>query len=551
MKIQRARLEEKSSGDGGDGGFVVRRPDLLDGRFSAVLGRLKTAGGSDEVEDPKDDSGICENSPLSTESSSNLQTWAVTRPIHDAITDLSIEGETELLVEEIRNRLRQHNLAPNSIISTIISLRRMSDFPAINTIYGSLFTDPNPPSRVTISCGDLLPRHTNIAIYLTVQPAKTDRQGLHVQGRSYWAPANIGPYSQAITFPIHSPLDSGEVSSGSPRLVHVAGQIPLVPASMELPTTEDGGGGFQLQLALSLQHLWRIGTAMGVQWWTSAAVYLPRDSQKQQSGGALTVRGKALLAWRAWEVAHGYGLTSPEGDGDDDDDEDGPDLWDRKFNPAYMSYGGTGGAEEARPKLPDYSVLQQRGDGDSRDGEGAGEKPVPFLFAAEVDELPRSAEAEWHAHAGLSHVRATAPGSPEPAAEVAIYDQTYDTGLGRCRVHRCSLLSGADASTHSTVAVEVDDAASAAAGPAALGEAVRQADELLGAGARRGGPPGEGHSPGPYLLYVDAGIFGREQIGDAVRERGLAVIPCASIYGGPRGVRLAVVALYRTTSSRG
>ncbi|ROW18360.1 hypothetical protein VPNG_00196 [Cytospora leucostoma] len=542
MRIQRARLEEKSSGDEGDGGFVVRRPDLLDGRFSAVLGRIQTADGSDEVEDPKDGSVSCELPPLTTESSSSLQTWVVTRPVHDAVTDLSIEGETELLIEEIRNRLHHHNLPPSSIISTIISLRRMSDFPAINKIYGFLFTEPNPPSRVTISCGDLLPQHTNIAIYLTVQPANADRQGLHVQGRSYWAPANIGPYSQAITFPIHDPLDGGEVSSGGPRAVHIAGQIPLVPASMELPAAVFGGG-FELQLALSLQHLWRIGVAVGVQWWTSAAVYFPRNGAKQP-----TAREKALLAWKAWEAAHGYGL-SPGGDDDgDDDNEDGPDLWDRKFNPAYMSYGGTGCAEEERPKLPDYSILQREGGDDGEEEEDGGEKPVPFLFAAEVDELPRSAEAEWHAHAGLSNVRST--GSSESAAEVAIHSQTYDTRLGRCRVQHCSLLSDADISTHSTVAIEVDDSF-AAAGSGTLDETIRQTNKYLGASIRRDEPSTEGSSPVPYLLYVDASIVGREQIGSAVREQGLAVIPCASIYGGPRGVRLAVVALYRNTSSRG
>ncbi|KAK7745073.1 hypothetical protein SLS53_003308 [Cytospora paraplurivora] len=542
MKIQRASLEEKPSGDEGGRGFVVRRPGLLDGRFSAALGRIMTAGGSDEVEDPKNDSVSCEKFPLPTESSSNLQTWVVTRPVDDAVTDLSIEGETELLVEDIRNRLHHHNLPPSSIISTIVSLRRMSDFPAINKIYGSLFTEPNPPSRVTISCGDLLPQHTNIAIYLTVQPAKTDRQGLHVQGRSYWAPANIGPYSQAITFPIHNPLDSGEGGGGGPRVVHIAGQIPLVPASMELPTTEDGGG-FELQLALSLQHLWRIGIAMGVQWWTSAAVYFPRNGAKQQAGDALTAREKALLAWRAWEAAHGYGL-SPEGGDDEDEDDDGPDLWDRKFNPAYMSYGGTGGAEEERPKLPDYSVLQ-REDDDDEEEEGGGKKPVPFLFAAEVDELPRSAEAEWHAHAGLSHVRPA--GSSESAAEAAIYNQTYDTELGRYRVHHCALLSDTDISTHSTVAIEIDHARSTAG---SLDETIGATNKLLGTSTRRVEPSGEGSSPVPYLLYVDASIFGREQIASAVRKQGLAVIPCASIYGGARGVKLAVVALYRNTSSR-
>ncbi|ROW11573.1 hypothetical protein VMCG_01277 [Cytospora schulzeri] len=551
LRIQRAKLEDKPSGDGDEQELIVRRPDLLDRRFAAVLERIRSSDDSDEVEDTEDYSSSSEHAPLPIETRSSLQTWAVTRPVSNAPTALSIKEETELLMEEIRNRLNQHNLSPNSIISTIISLRRMSDFPAINTIYGSLFTEPNPPSRVTISCGDLLPQNTNIAIYLTVHAGKTDRQGLHVQGRSYWAPANIGPYSQAITIPIQSLLETGgEASSSStsnssngPRVVHIAGQIPLIPASMELPTD-----GLEMQLALSLQHLWRIGVELGVQWWTSGAVYFPRNGggrqqQQQRSKYAVSAREKALLAWRAWKVAHTYKLSSGD---DDDEDGDGPDLWDRKFNPAYMSYGGAGGgAEKQKHSLPDYSVLQ--GGDDEEDNNGVGKKPVPFFFAAEVDELPRSAEAEWHAHAGLARVGSSSDSeSPE---EVAIYNQSYKTGLGRCRVNHCALTSDAGVSLHSVAAVEVGDASASRADVAgALDGTIEEMDRLLGASMRRDESVRGGALPRPYLLYVDSSIFGQEQIGSAMRDKGLAVVPCASLYGGSRGTRLAMVALYRNLS---
>lgn len=551
LRIQRARLEEKPSGDGDEQDLVVRRPDLLDRRFAAVLERIRSSDASGELEGTEGDPLSSEHATLLVETSSRLQTWAVIRPVPNIPTDLSIEAETELLMEDIRNRLSQHHLSPNSIISTVISLRRMSDFPAINAIYGSLFAEPNPPSRVTISCGDLLPQATNIAIYLTVHTGKTDRQGLHVQGRSYWAPANIGPYSQAVTFPIHSLVETGDEASGSgPRVVHIAGQIPLVPASMELPA-----GGLEMQLALSLQHLWRIGAELGVQWWTSGAVYFPRNGaqqqqQQQRSRYGTPAREKALLAWRAWRVAHQHGLSSGGGD-DDDEDGDGPDLWDRKFNPAYMSYGGAGGAENQGHSLPDYSILQGWSGDDEED---AGQKPVPFFFAAEVDELPRSAEAEWHAHAGLARV-GSSPDS-ETAEEVAIYGRAYETAaLGRCRTSHCALTSDAGVTLHSVAAVEVDvDAsASASASGAALDEMIEEVGRLLGASMRRDPGPGpakggEALSPAPYLVYVDAGLFGAEQVGSAVRDRGLAVVPCASIYGGPGAAKLAVVALYRNTS---
>jgi hypothetical protein len=46
--------------------------------------------------------------------------------------------------------------------------------------------DLPPPVRIKLDC----------IAYAEVDP--NERQCLHVQGLSYWAPANIGPYSQAI-----------------------------------------------------------------------------------------------------------------------------------------------------------------------------------------------------------------------------------------------------------------------------------------------------------------------------------------------------------------
>ena len=52
--------------------------------------------------------------------------------------------------------------------------------------------------------------------------------------------------------------------------VHVAGQIPLVPQSMEMLA-----GTFQEQAVLSLQHLWRIGQERGVDVWPWGVAFLP------------------------------------------------------------------------------------------------------------------------------------------------------------------------------------------------------------------------------------------------------------------------------------
>lgn len=180
------------------------------------------------------------------------------------------------------------------------------------------------------------------------------REGLHVQSRSYWAPANIGPYSQAISVP----LEGGSVGG---RLVYVAGQIPLEPASMDIvmsssvksePDDEQWVKEFALRVVLAMQHMWRIGTAMWVDWWVGAVAYLTGEV------GGGEVEMKVRMAWRLWERIH----TQPNDDKDDDEDEEPAlDAWDIK-------YGGRAHEQMTslgRPSLPNFAVLQRQSDDDT------------------------------------------------------------------------------------------------------------------------------------------------------------------------------------------
>lgn len=489
LKVTRAQVVEKTSSETQE--LNIRRPDALDERFAAVLSDLKPcAENVDATLSPL----TIVDPHFALNQAARLQTWAISSP--GASSTLNIQEETTHLIREIQSRLTQHALSPDSIISTAIILRSMADFPAINAVYGSLFTTPNPPSRVTISCGDLLPENSgNIAIYVTLRTGDVDRQGLHVQSRSYWAPANIGPYSQAISFP---------VTAGGARVVHIAGQIPLVPASMELPTE-----GIEMQLVLSLQHLWRIGVEVGVQWWTGAAVYFPCSATSQSS---LPAREKALLAWAAWRDAH---LWSPSVD--DDEGENGPDLWDRKFNPLYMSYG----EDSKKASLPDYSILEDEHE----------KRPVPFFFAVEVDELPRSAEAEWHAHAGLIGINSDTD-------KVRMYQERSEATT----VEHCVLHSKAGGFLHSAVAIEVPNDQSAD-GRRSLEGYIQEASSLFRESLTKLLGE-EGVHATPYLVYVNTTMFSPDQISEAM-GLSLSIIPCATIYDGQRGAGLELVALYR------
>jgi diphthine-ammonia ligase len=98
-------------------------------------------------------------------------------------------------------------------------LRDMSDYVQVNNVYNTLF-GVNPPSRTTVAIGAACvpPGGASVAIdaVATVAPYTT----LHVQSISEWAPASIGPYSQAQTI--------------GDSLLLLAGQIGLVPATLQL-----------------------------------------------------------------------------------------------------------------------------------------------------------------------------------------------------------------------------------------------------------------------------------------------------------------------------
>lgn len=562
IKVRHATVEDKEQEEGGEGeeeDMHIRRPELLDPKFVTILDALRSSSedvGGKDTEDLGDSPvGRRELSLTSPHPSPKVQTWAFVRP--QTSTTSTIQEETTALMSSIHNSLTYHNITPSSILSTIIILRSMADFPAINAVYGSLFKEPNPPSRVTISCGDLLPPDGNIAIYVTVyMDGKTDdRQGLHVQGRSYWAPANIGPYSQAITFPVTTGAvaeksdDDDEPPATKAKIVHIAGQIPLIPASMQLP--EGGQGMIEMQLVLSLQHLWRIGVEMGVQWWTSAAVYFPRC---QDSHSAVSsARARSLLAWRAWVGAH---RRVAEGD-DDENDDNGPDLWDKKFNPQYMTYSSEGDGAGKTPNLPDYSLFEDGEEEEEEEDENKKKKnKVPYFFAAEVDELPRSAEAEWHAHAGLSGVDSSSESIDlyhERSERMMVVDGTYE-------INHCILTTGNRVCVHSVVAVEDADgdgqhAAGRTTAQKTLVEHVEEASQMYKESLeeklfKKPLPQDDQEEEEvvvkPYLVYVDTGAFAPDQVVQAIGKHELAVIPCASIWGGARGgVRLRMVVLYR------
>ncbi|MCJ1465994.1 hypothetical protein MMC07_004613 [Pseudocyphellaria aurata] len=306
--------------------------------------------------------------------------------------------------------------SPSDILFTTLLLRHMSHFSHVNTAYAEFFADeagggqPIPPARVTIGCGDQMPPGVEVVMRAVVgRGVVREKDGLHVQSRSYWAPANIGPYSQAVAMPLLPHLRGLEEQEaddqegpGKPAVVYVAGQIPLIPSSMEVFIPEGTGVGTQ-QTCLALQHLWRVGTAMRVQWWMGAIAFLAHAPPGKQDGARIDedrememkMERRARIAWSAWEILHDptFFSSNPEGE----DQEDGFDVWDQKYGMARS--WRVGKEEEHEHRLPDFRRVIGTGDEGSRRSEVESWETgmSPGFFAVQVDELPRGCSVEWQA----------------------------------------------------------------------------------------------------------------------------------------------------------
>ncbi|KOS19334.1 Diphthine--ammonia ligase [Escovopsis weberi] len=485
LMMRGARLEDKQR-EAEEEEEGVRVPGLWDPAFEAILDGLRTDPPSAQIDTRRDTaSAMMDGVSRVSGASTGVSRWCVLAGPGDPRE--SIEAETRSVVAKIRALLSAASLDAAQITTALIVLRRMADFPKVNVEYGRLFAAPNPPSRITISCGDLLPRGHGIMVCVTAQAAAAgERDGLHVQSRSYWAPANIGPYSQAIDVGVTTGgRETAAAAAGGVRAVYVAGQIPLVPASMTLP-----GGGTETQVALSLQHLWRIGAEMKVQLWTSAVAYFarsPEEEEEEEEG--IYMQRNARLADRAWRLAHLHSRgREDEDEGDEEEEEEGgPDLWDLRFNPQYRSLAQAVQQRQERKYLPDWSVLRTRG----RDG--AADEEVPPVFAAEVEELPRQSAVEWHAHVGVSRI---GEGDAEIIGQEALSVRGWRAWSVLVRSERAVLV-------YTTLAKEgVEAEAEAEAGGHVKADlAAAYSDSLR----RLGVLPGGAALPTPYLVYVDAG----------------------------------------------
>ncbi|CAG8754293.1 4499_t:CDS:1, partial [Acaulospora colombiana] len=74
----------------------------------------------------------------------------------------------------------------------------MDDFMEFNRVYASYF-GTSPPARACVAVTMPPSQKVTLDALACREISARSKSSLHVQGLSYWAPANIGPYSQAVS----------------------------------------------------------------------------------------------------------------------------------------------------------------------------------------------------------------------------------------------------------------------------------------------------------------------------------------------------------------
>ena len=147
----------------------------------------------------------------------------------------------EAMFSSLALELERHSLSLSSVGFASLFVSDMNDFSRVNAFYRRQFST-EPPSRCCIEPS--LPSNVRVSIELIAYRHRRD--ALHVQSISRWAPACIGPYSQATTI---GPL------------VMMAGQIALEPGSMSMkPILHEypHGPDAVSQLNMCLEHCRRV-----------------------------------------------------------------------------------------------------------------------------------------------------------------------------------------------------------------------------------------------------------------------------------------------------
>ncbi|OCH92905.1 hypothetical protein OBBRIDRAFT_811409 [Obba rivulosa] len=263
LRIKNAELEEKV--ESSVVGPTV--PPLLSEEFHDIRDAVESSirslepidkdGGEDNILTAvADDVPVC--------SSKRVGRWvAVANVQHPTIAGQSdgyLEDEVRECFLKLEGALKGHGLRLAHCAHINIYISSIDLFARVNAVYKTFF-GTSPPSRACVAVD--LPIRTRVRLdcIAFTESSTTERQALHVQSLSYWAPANIGPYSQAIV---------------ANERIFLSGQIGLRPSDLTLPTPQS----LAQETGLSCQHVERIV-----------------DALRNNSGGGWTGYHQGIIYW--------------------------------------------------------------------------------------------------------------------------------------------------------------------------------------------------------------------------------------------------------------
>lgn len=220
-------------------------PALLSEQFATIFEEL-----ADEI---KDDEQCDEDKLIEVENQPEICVSLAKDKLY--VSNLTsakstLKEQTADIFTSLNDILVTHNSSLNDIQHVTLLLSDINQFSEVNKVYEEQFSRFYlPPSRICIET--TLSRSTLVQLSCIVIHPKV-KQGIHIRSRSYWAPQNIGPYSQSIV------EESSQYKIGT-----LSGQIPLVPSSMELAEASNLIARI-FSSVLSLQHLHRVKELIGV-----------------------------------------------------------------------------------------------------------------------------------------------------------------------------------------------------------------------------------------------------------------------------------------------
>ncbi|KAI8083416.1 hypothetical protein BDF21DRAFT_397679 [Thamnidium elegans] len=148
---------------------------------------------------------------------------------------VDIEEETMACMHAVQAKLTSKQLNWKDVVTVNVAVDNMEEFSRINNVYKKFFDiNPSPRALVGTKLNGKAKLQIDLVAIKSIENVK--RETMHVQGLSYWAPANIGPYSQSVVTQGHA---------------FIAGQIGLVPNTLDLPQPRS----FADEAALSLRNL--------------------------------------------------------------------------------------------------------------------------------------------------------------------------------------------------------------------------------------------------------------------------------------------------------